>query len=136
MNYTPVAVGILILLSLAGAHKYYPKWFKWMVSAYYALTLILFGYLQSYLADKWFIHTPVSDQYWDENAKLVDIFAGLLFIPAFLLIVSMYYNWLKHAKNSDERKIISLSSLPTLVLLLIVGAAALFAFEFTYGYQP
>ena len=136
MNYTPVFIGVLILLSVVGTHAYYPKWFKWVAGGYYVILVPLFGYLQSHLAEKWFVHTPVSDQYWDENARLVDIFAALFFIPAFLLIVSMYYNLYKHAKSSDERKIVGLSSLPTLILVLLIGAIALFAFEFTYGYRP
>ncbi|MEM5008720.1 hypothetical protein ABEP42_28815 [Priestia megaterium] len=70
MSYGVSVFFILVLMCIIASQSYLPKWLKWLVGVYYSLGILLFSYLQTRLADKWYVHTPVPDEYWDANSRL------------------------------------------------------------------
>ena len=134
-HYLTYIIGVtlgLFLFTVIGLQSFFPKWVKWVFGIYYLFPIAVLQYLQNQLAEKWYATTPVPDQFWDENSKLANIFAGLFFIPLCLLFITLYYNWFKQMKSTYHRVLLGLSILP----ILVFGFIVFFMFVFTYGYQP
>lgn len=134
-TFMPYIIGIALsitLFTIIGLQSFFPKWLKWVYGIYYLVPLALLDYLQKRLADKWYVTTPVPDQFWDENSQLANIFAGIFFIPLCLLLIILYYNWFKQVKSTYNRVLLGISIIP----ILVFGFIVFFMFVFIYGYQP
>ncbi|PFQ80864.1 hypothetical protein [Priestia megaterium] len=132
MSYGVPVFCILVLMCIIASQSYLPKWLKWLVGVYYSVGILLFSYLQTRLADKWYVHTPVPDEYWDANSRLTDIFAAVFFIPVCILSLILYYNWFRKLKKPLHRVYLGISVIP----VLLIGFICFFMFEFLYGYRP